>query len=355
MSKIEDAFETFWNNHKTNPVIAYVYKHKLSLGWAIAFIVVCILGVAYQGKVAAFQGIAEASETIISVPAATEVVDVHVMPGQEIHAGDTIVELNRPDLTLRIAELNKELDMIEGRSNLNSADIKQRIAEIKADAATRSSTLRFEINKLETEYQKNKEISSKLKSLSSSNSASDGNDAMALRIKSLKNELALIQKNTNEQIALLQGSSKLQKTSGQNESEALHKELDELKKQQEELVQIAKEDWVVGDVNVHDGEKVSSFAPIVTLTHKAPTLVRGYINEQVYQRMNLGKDVKIHTLAGKGKAIKGEVVGLSSRIVPFPTRMWKMPEMPIYGREVIIKIPAENPFLLGEMVSISEK
>jgi HlyD family secretion protein len=28
--------------------------------------------------------------------------------------------------------------------------------------------------------------------------------------------------------------------------------------------------------------------------------------------------------------------------------------MPIYGREVIITIPAENPFLLGEMVTISE-
>jgi HlyD family secretion protein len=34
--------------------------------------------------------------------------------------------------------------------------------------------------------------------------------------------------------------------------------------------------------------------------------------------------------------------------------MWKMPEMPVYGREVTIKIPENNPFLLGEMVTISE-
>jgi HlyD family secretion protein len=52
--------------------------------------------------------------------------------------------------------------------------------------------------------------------------------------------------------------------------------------------------------------------------------------------------------------VKGKVVGLSSRIVEFPMRMWKMPEMPIHGREVIITIPAENSFLLGEMVTISE-
>ena len=64
--------------------------------------------------------------------------------------------------------------------------------------------------------------------------------------------------------------------------------------------------------------------------------------------------MKVTTLAGTGKAVKGEVVGLSSRIVPFPTRMWKMPELPVYGREVTIKIPEDNSFLLGEMVSIAE-
>ena len=41
--------------------------------------------------------------------------------------------------------------------------------------------------------------------------------------------------------------------------------------------------------------------------------------------------------------------------MPFPTRMWKMPELPVYGREVTIKIPEENSFLLGEMVAISEE
>ena len=300
-----------------------------------------VLGVVYQGKVAMFRGIAEASETIISVPSATEIVKVHVVPGQEIHAGDTIVQINRPDLTLRIAELTREIDALEGRSNLSSAEIDQKVADVKANLETRRLTLTAEIRNLEAEYQSNKAISAKLKSLSNSKSQSDGNDAMAMRIKSLKNELALATKSANEQIALLRGSSKLQKASGKSEAENLKKELEEMQKQQEELIQI-------------DGEKVSSFAPIVTLTHKSPTLVRGYINEQIYQNMDLGEAVKVTTLAGTGKAVVGEVVGLSSRIVAFPERMWKMPEMPVYGREVTIKIPENNPFLLGEMVTISE-
>jgi HlyD family secretion protein len=178
---------------------------------------------------------------------------------------------------------------------------------------------------------------------------------MAMHIKNLKDELAMAEKNANEQIALLQGSRSLQRKSGVTEAATLHKELEQLKKEQADLVQIAKESWVVGSVNVREGEKVSSFTPIVTLTHKSPSLIRGYINEQVYQRMNLGKDVEIRTLGGKGKPIKGEVVGLSSRIVVFPDRMWKMPDMPVYGREVTIKIPEDNSFLLGEMVAISEE
>ncbi|MBO7511515.1 MAG: HlyD family efflux transporter periplasmic adaptor subunit, partial [Fibrobacter sp.] len=206
----------------------------------------------------------------------------------------------------------------------------------------------------ETEYKKNKEIAAKLKSLKGSNADSDGNDAMAMQIKSLKNELAVANANANEQIKLLRSSNRLQKDAGKSEVENLQKELEELKKQQEELTQIAKESWVVGSVNVHDGEKVSSFAPIVTLTHKSPTLVRGYIHERMYQRMDVGETVKVRALGGTGKPIKGKVVGLSSRIVEFPVRMWKMPEMPIHGREVIITIPAENSFLLGEMVTISE-
>ena len=354
MRFLEDLLDNFWNTHKNNAGVAYVYSHKLSIAWVICVILAIVVGFIYQGKVAMFRGIAEASETIISLPSPTEIVKVHVVSGQEIHAGDTIVEINRPDLTLRIAELTREIDALEGRSNLSSAEIDQKVAEVKANLETRRLTLSAEIRNLESEYQSNKAISAKLKSLSNSNSQSDGNDAMAMRIKSLKNELALATKSANEQIALLRGSNKLQKTSGKSEAENLKKELEELKKQQEELIQVAKEDWVVGDVNVRDGEKVSSFAPIVTLTHKAPTLVRGYINEQIYQNMNLGEAVKVTTLAGTGEAVVGEVVGLSSRIVPFPTRMWKMPELPVYGREVTIKIPENNPFLLGEMVTISE-
>lgn len=354
MKRIDEALDTAWNKHKSNAGVAHLYKHKLSIAWVLSIIIVVLLGKAYQGKATMFQGIAEATETTISLPSPTEVVKVYVMPGQSISAGDTIVVLNRPDLNLRITELTRELDVIEGRSNVSGAEIDQKVAEVKADLAARSTTLKAEIRNLESEYQKNKEIAASLQSLKGTGSVGTESDAIALRIKSLKNELSVLQANANSQIKLLKNSRNLQKDAGKTEAENLKKELAEVMKQKDELVQIAKEEWVVSSVNARDGEKISSFAPIVTLTHKSPTMIRGYIHERMYQRMDIGERVKIHTLGGTGSVVEGQVIGLSSRIVEFPTRMWKMPEMPIHGREVIITISEDNPFLLGEMVTISE-
>ena len=71
---------------KNTFLVSSVYKRKLSIAWFLAVVAIVGLGYFYQGNVALFQGIAEASETIISVPSATEIVKVHVMPGQEIKA-----------------------------------------------------------------------------------------------------------------------------------------------------------------------------------------------------------------------------------------------------------------------------
>ena len=49
------------------------------------------------------------------------------------------------------------------------------------------------------------------------------------------------------------------------------------------------------------------------------------------------------------------MLGMSSRIVPYPIRLLKMVDMPLYGREVMIRVPDKNGLLLGEKVTIAEK
>jgi multidrug resistance efflux pump len=326
---------------------------KLIWAWFIALAGVLFLSWLYQGEATSFHGIAEANETTVSMQNAVEVVQVYVIPGQEVHPGDTLAELSRPDLTLRINEITLELDAMQGRSGLNTAGIDQKVAEVQADLQSRRNTLQFEIEKLKTDYARNQEIASKLKSLpAGSVPLSSGNDAMSIRIKSLERELQMVEESSANQIRLLRGNRGLQSQSSKAEIEAKMRELELLKAEQKALTIVASNDWVVASVNARDGERVSAFEPIITLTRRTPTMVRGYIQEKVYNTIAVGDSVEVISSAASHGHVRGVVVGMGSRIVEFPVRLLKMPDLKLYGREVTIRIPEQNQFLLGEMTSI---
>ncbi len=325
---------------------------KMGIAWVAA--VGALSGSVYmfQDRDVVFSGIAEAAQTTISMQSAVEIVKMHVSVGQEIHVGDTLVELSRPDLIVRKNELMRELEALEGRGSLNSAAVDQKVAEIQADLNTRRNTLKFEIQKAENEYKQNLAIASKLKSLSGKTTAGE-NDAMATRIKSLKQEIAVLESNAATQIRLLRGSKGKQAATSASEAAAIRSELEIIETEMKEQTIIAKGEWIVASVLAQDGEKISSFNPILTMTRKEPTQVRGYLHENVYDQIAVGDEVEVISL-GKHTHVRGKVVGMSSQIVPFPLRLLKTPDMPIYGREVNVSIPENSGFLLGEKVSISE-
>ncbi|MFA6623832.1 MAG: HlyD family efflux transporter periplasmic adaptor subunit [Fibrobacteraceae bacterium] len=333
--------------------IRFVYSFKMTIAWILALLAVVVIGTLFKGQSFMFTGIAEATETIVSVQNSVNVIKIHVTPGEEVKPGDTLVELDRPDLVLRINELTGELDALEGRGNVNTASIDQKVAEVQADYSARRNTIVLEIDKLKAQYQQNLELTSKLKSISASGLPSDSNDAMTLRIRGLEKELKVLDESANAQIRVLHGSKGIQKTSSATEASAIRREMDMLLQEKKDLTIIAKDSWIIASVDAHDGEKVSSFNPVLTLARKSPTMVRGYINEKIYTSVGVGDMVEI-TSQVNGQKIPGKIVGMSSRIVPFPVRLLKTPEMPMYGREVMIRLPQDNDLLLGEKVSIAE-
>src|SRR5574344_88650 len=331
----------------------FVYSFKMTIACIFALLAVIVIGSLFKGQSFMFTGIAEATETVVSVQNSVNVIKIHVTPGEEVKPGDTLVELDRPDLVLRINELTGELDALEGRGNVNTASIDQKVAEVQADYSARRNTIALEIDKLKAQYQQNLELTSKLKSISASGLPSDSNDAMTLRIRGLEKELKVLDESANAQIRVLHGIKGIQKTSSATEAGAIRREMEMLLQEKKDLTIIAKDSWVIASVDAHDGEKVSSFNPILTLARKAPTMVRGYINEKIYTSVGVGDMVEI-TSQVNGQKIPGKIVGMSSRIVPFPVRLLKTPEMPMYGREVMIRLPQDNGLLLGEKVSIAE-
>ncbi|MEK2646688.1 HlyD family secretion protein [Bdellovibrio sp. BCCA] len=109
-------------------------------------------------------------------------------------------------------------------------------------------------------------------------------------------------------------------------------------------------DGAVGSVNFKDGEKAPAFAPLITLVPINPTYVSGYVNENLRSSVKVGQAMVVSSVAGA--KVQGQVISVGSRIVPIPQRLLRIQSLPAWGREVVLKIPESNEFLLGEKVTV---
>ena len=110
---------------------------------------------------------------------------------------------------------------------------------------------------------------------------------------------------------------------------------------------------VVGAVHVKPGEHKSAFAPLVTFYEPTPNQVLSYVHEDKLLDARLGDEVSVMSLAHPDYTARGTVTGLGSRIVSVPERLRRLPEVAVYGREVIVSLPPDNPFLQQEKVELT--
>lgn len=137
--------------------------------------------------------------------------------------------------------------------------------------------------------------------------------------------------------------------------EMLEKELSLLLEERNKHYMMAPISGIVGPVRCKPSEKISSYESILSLQAISPTYVRGYVHEFAYTKIAVGQKVKVISLADPQNNAVGEIIGVSSKIVEYPGRLKKMLEVQVYGREVQIKIPENNPFIMGEKLLINAK
>lgn len=134
------------------------------------------------------------------------------------------------------------------------------------------------------------------------------------------------------------------------EREQLVKEVGLLENQKRGLFVLSDIDGIVGSVNFKAGEKAPAFATLVTVSPINPSYVVGYVHESAHSKLVEGARVKIISPA-TGREAYGEVMTVGARIVEIPQRLLRIPTS-TWGREVLIKMPAENGFLLSEKVQV---
>jgi HlyD family secretion protein len=319
----------------------------------IALILVAIT-LSYRNEPTKFYGIADTKETIINSEKGVEIQKLYVSQGQTVNAGDTLVVLDQPELRIRISEIMHTLNEYKAQRQYQTNFSQAEKRKYEAEQAERINEINAQIRELEAQYELNKKLVKELRSLKTEQvDEGDSTNPIITQIKGLKRQLELVSNPVQAQIAFL--DSKLTDSNDpiQSQGRRYADELVLLQEQQLKLVKRAPISGMIGMVKFKEGERVSPFDTILTLHTAAPSHVKGYIHERVYSRVAAGDTVNVASFADDKAAILGVVIGVGSRIVDYPERLRSRQEIPIWGREVIIRIPDKNSLLLGEKVLIS--
>ncbi|HXH74717.1 MAG TPA: hypothetical protein VNJ08_07110 [Bacteriovoracaceae bacterium] len=134
--------------------------------------------------------------------------------------------------------------------------------------------------------------------------------------------------------------------------ESLTSQIKVLEKEKSDLNIYAETDASVGVVNVRQGERLAAFAPFLTLVKTTPLFIRGYIHEYVNVKTFRHQKVSIRSFSRPREPISGSVVEIGDRVVAFPEHILRGDKATLWGREVIIALPTDNTFLVGEKVLI---
>jgi multidrug resistance efflux pump len=311
----------------------------------------------YRAEPDTFYGIADAKEIVVSSGSPVEIRRILVVQGQMVNQGDTLLELHDPELQLRISQISHELSELRSRKTAHATLSKSEIRQLKAQQEERVSEILAEIGELEAQYNLNRQLVSELRSLDGEKTGAaagtDSQNPILIKLESLKKLLALVQDPTRVYESRLANALSSDGDPLAEQVNRLEDELRILNGDRDRLVITAQISGLIGSVDFKPGEKVSPFIPILTLHVASPSFVRGYIHEDVYSQVAVKQKVGVQSTHDRKNKVEGEVIGVGARIVEYPARLRKRAEVLIWGREIIIRIPGDNRFLLGEKVLIS--
>ncbi len=344
-----------------------MYNDKIhGLGLLFTFITVLIAAVAaiiiYSGgETTTFQGFAESNETIINSETSVSIKKILVMEGDTVYKGQKLAELESQELSIRIAEIRSQLLQIETKRGMSEKEIKSKILQNKAAERAVISELRAQIQTLENQLKINKELSDGLKSVKIKKSDSIKNP-IEIQIESLESAIVDRRKEFAEIHRMYSKMLESGETPENVEAEKLRAELESLEKQNANMAVYAPFEGIVGSVFIKNGngekvffkggEKIAAYSPILSIVNKEPSFVKAYVPESQFSVIEIGDEVTISN-SQSPQHITGVVTGLGGRIIPLPTRLLKNPNIALWGREIVVKIPENNGFILGEKVSIT--
>jgi HlyD family secretion protein len=315
---------------------------------AILFVAMLLISFQYfRGSAHSSVGITFARQNRISVERPATVKAIHVVPGQQVQAGELLIELVSSELEINIDKLENRISDHKAEKSEKIKITQSEVAYIQAQLDLELEEIQAEIDELENELMLNRKLT---KEFAGNQKSPDESNPLVGKINSLKRQLSMKTEARTIRIKDVQQRHVLDMQLLDNQISLLERELEQLIREKQNLVKHAVTNGVVENVNVKTNEQVEAYAPLLTINPVNPTTVVGYMVGKK-DMLPIGSSVTIKSVDYVRAIISGKVIGYGS-VVALPDILQKSMAVKAFGREIFIEIPGENDFAVGEKVLI---
>ncbi|HLF34909.1 MAG TPA: HlyD family efflux transporter periplasmic adaptor subunit [Cyclobacteriaceae bacterium] len=323
--------------------------------WSVVAITLWGISLHYKSEADAIVAEVDPQKIAISYERAVRIKNILVIPGQDVMKGDTLLEVERPDLLFDIEKAENELQGLLLDRKRSNEEFNNRILSTRIEQQAALFELENEITVLKNHMAANTRILENLPALGPEerSSADSIPGSSQLRVKMLENEKVNTENSYKIKIREIENEKQSEINMLNNRISILEKEISLLNSERTGLVKVSPIDGTIGNVFAQIDELISPYTTIISIYEANPTIIKAYVNEKRRQDVNVGDDVLVES-SNRKYSIVGKIFEVGSRITDYPVRLSENGSL-LFGQEIFISIPKENKFLGGEKVFVRLK
>lgn len=324
----------------------------MKLNWFYIFVgllfgIMLFLSVRYfKGSGHGSVGIAYAKERNINSEKSAIVKSIPVIAGQEVKAGDLLVQLTSNELEIEVHRLENKLAILQREQTEKRKVAASKIDLIRSENSIRTQELNTEISESEGELELNRQLITSFRL----DKDSIATHPAEMKINSLKEQRRRHEETALIRIEDVRNDNQTDLRNIENEIKLLQKELEFFEQEKVKLSKYATAAGVISNVFVKEGEQIQSYTSLLSVNPLHPTTVVGYLVGRKVM-LPVGATVQVSAYEHASNHATGKVIGYGS-VVQLPLILQKSTATMAFGREVFIQIPDVNPFASGEKVMI---
>lgn len=296
-----------------------------------------------------FFGFAENQELELNLEEEGLIQDIPVVEGQVVHRGDTLMQLLVSDLDYRLERNEQEIRGLAVDESIRrqelEADIRQKTSALEAKRREWS----WKRSREEAERKLQAEMRQSLGARPAPEDLLREQLAWDRLVDQWESELAADSLSLEDLKARLEAGARPYRVRSDRQAT----EQTWLLRRKNTLTIVSPSEALIGNIHGRVGEYKPAISTLVTLYEPHPVLVKAYVHEQLLVQVGLGDSLDVVSLARPELRCIGVVRSLGTRVVEIPERLRKVPELKVYGREILVGIPGNNEFLQKERVQLN--